>query len=397
MDTILHCNDLTCRANVPDQAVVTTCSHIFCIPCANRLGLSEPQDGQRRCPACKTDLNNADDAVITSLNPTEDYKTSILSGLSPTIIMECAGRGLGFWAYQMAQEITYQQYLATSLADRWNQLNTQMQNVADKEKEENKRLRQRLDGLRQRSTDLTSLMPFAALHAENANLIENNAALDRSYKEKAKAQQHISSLYQKLKAQQLAAGLEVAAENDADNVLAHANQQTRISAGQRPSKNVHARDFSDGSGGSDERRNRNRDYTWAQNNASQGYPVNAAPRNSGTSHSLPMNGPQQQSNRQRLPQPTFGTYNSTLFGGSGSGNSGLRQGTAQRGSYGNSQGYGQSGYDDENAPASRYGGNSMGSMGAGVRRGRPPGSIPLSRAAGVGPMRPGGYSGVSMR
>lgn len=146
MDTVLHCNDLTCRASVPDQAVVTTCSHVFCIPCANRLGLSEPQDGQRRCPACKTDLNSPDDAVITSLNPTEDYKTSILSGLSPTIIMECAGRGLGFWAYQMAQEITYQQYLATSLADRWNQLNAQMQNVADKEKEENKRLRQRLDG-----------------------------------------------------------------------------------------------------------------------------------------------------------------------------------------------------------------------------------------------------------
>ncbi|EME78556.1 uncharacterized protein MYCFIDRAFT_87847 [Pseudocercospora fijiensis CIRAD86] len=380
MDAVLHCNDLTCRANVPDQAVVTTCSHIFCIPCANRLGLSEPQDGQRRCPACKTDLTNPDDAVITSLNPTEDYKTSILSGLSPTIIMECAGRGLGFWAYQMAQEITYQQYLATSLADRWNQLNTQMQNVADKEKDENKRLRQRLD----------------ALHAENANLMENNAALDRSYKEKAKAQHQINNLYQKLKAQQLAAGLEVAAENDADNVLAHANQQTRISAAQRPTKNVHARDFSDGSGGSEERRNRHRDYTWSQNNASQGYQVSAAPRNSGTSHSLPMSGSQQQSNRQRLPQPAFGSYNSTFLGGTGLGNAGLRQGTVQRGPYGNSQGHGQSGYDDENVSNSRYGAGGMGGMSAGVRAGRPPGAIPLSRAGGVGPMRPGGYPGMRM-
>jgi E3 ubiquitin-protein ligase CCNP1IP1 len=39
------------------------------------------------------------------LNPSEDYKTSILSGLSPTIVMEIAGRGLAFWNYQMAQEM----------------------------------------------------------------------------------------------------------------------------------------------------------------------------------------------------------------------------------------------------------------------------------------------------
>jgi len=43
--------------------------------------------------------------VITNLNPTEDYKTSVLSGLSPNVIMECAGRALGFWAYQITQEV----------------------------------------------------------------------------------------------------------------------------------------------------------------------------------------------------------------------------------------------------------------------------------------------------
>lgn len=105
MDSTLHCNDLKCRSLCPDQAVVTTCSHIFCIPCAGRLGLTEARDGHRVCPACATQLVNPDDAVITSLNPTEDYKTSILSGLSPTIIMECAGRRLAFWAYQMVQEM----------------------------------------------------------------------------------------------------------------------------------------------------------------------------------------------------------------------------------------------------------------------------------------------------
>lgn len=105
MDTSLHCNDLSCRSLCPDRAVVTTCSHFFCLPCADRLGLSAPKDGRRQCPACASNLDNLDDAVVTSLNPTEDYKTSILSGFSPTVIMECAGRGLSFWNYQMAQEM----------------------------------------------------------------------------------------------------------------------------------------------------------------------------------------------------------------------------------------------------------------------------------------------------
>jgi E3 ubiquitin-protein ligase CCNP1IP1 len=51
-------------------------------------------------------LPNPDDVVVTNLNPTDDYKTSVLSGLSPNIIMECAGRALGFWAYQTTQEMS---------------------------------------------------------------------------------------------------------------------------------------------------------------------------------------------------------------------------------------------------------------------------------------------------
>lgn len=51
-------------------------------------------------------LPKPDDVVVTNLNPTDDYKTSVLSGLSPNIIMECAGKALGFWAYQTAQEMS---------------------------------------------------------------------------------------------------------------------------------------------------------------------------------------------------------------------------------------------------------------------------------------------------
>ena len=79
--------------------------HIFCLGCADGLGLSHPTADSRSCPACQTVLSNPDDAVSTVLNPTEDYKTSVLSGLDPNTIMECAGRALGFWAYQSTQEM----------------------------------------------------------------------------------------------------------------------------------------------------------------------------------------------------------------------------------------------------------------------------------------------------
>jgi E3 ubiquitin-protein ligase CCNP1IP1 len=105
MDFSLRCNSLKCRVHLTDRAVVTTCSHIFCVQCSESLGLASPPGSSRVCPACETHLSNPDDAVVTQLNPTEDYKTSVLSGLSPSIIMECAGRGLSFYSYQTTQEM----------------------------------------------------------------------------------------------------------------------------------------------------------------------------------------------------------------------------------------------------------------------------------------------------
>ena len=44
--------------------------------------------------------------MFAALNPTDDYKTSVLSGLSPSVIMEIAGRGMAFWTYQVTQEVS---------------------------------------------------------------------------------------------------------------------------------------------------------------------------------------------------------------------------------------------------------------------------------------------------
>jgi E3 ubiquitin-protein ligase CCNP1IP1 len=132
MDHTLRCNVLKCRKEVNDHAVVTTCwyvklpttpplpayfgSHVFCIDCSNRCQLSGQRDGQQPiCPACDTQLTNPDDVVIANLKPTEDYKTSVLSGLNPNVIMECAGRALNFWAYQAMQEMSVEKAAIESL------------------------------------------------------------------------------------------------------------------------------------------------------------------------------------------------------------------------------------------------------------------------------------------
>ncbi|KAF3350515.1 Rhamnolipids biosynthesis 3-oxoacyl-[acyl-carrier-protein] reductase [Verticillium dahliae VDG2] len=139
MEHSLKCNVLKCRQEITDRALVTTCSHIFCIDCAGRSGLAGQSERRSSCPACNSNLGNPDDAVIAILSPSEEYKTSVLSGLSPNIIMECAGRALSFWAYQTTQEMwvdagvraflhlltiasVYQKYLEKTLTDKYKAL-----------------------------------------------------------------------------------------------------------------------------------------------------------------------------------------------------------------------------------------------------------------------------------
>ncbi|KAF9452186.1 hypothetical protein P691DRAFT_722507 [Macrolepiota fuliginosa MF-IS2] len=134
MDTELKCNRLTCRGGLSDKAVVTTCSHIFCIDCANELFTAA-----RLCPACETSLTEPDDVVVCSLHPTNDYKTarfwciyaleSVLSGLSPSVILEICSRAISFWQYQIHQENSFQQAVIRNINDKNAQLQKQLENV----------------------------------------------------------------------------------------------------------------------------------------------------------------------------------------------------------------------------------------------------------------------------
>ncbi|KAH9845015.1 chiasma assembly [Teratosphaeria destructans] len=252
MDFALRCNSLKCREQLHDRAVVTTCSHIFCVPCSESLGLTSPNGSARLCPACQTQLINPDDAVITQLNPTEDYKTSVLSGFSPNIIMECASRGLSFYSYQTTQEIVYQEYLAKSLTDKYSSLSSQMDKVVHDANAEILSLRDKMSGKLHRIFPLDHQgQRQAAMHLEQKELEQKNHDLGEAYRDKSKQQQQLQRLYTSMKQQQLAAGIELAAEHNAEHVLQSAGvgKQAKGNAHDRHRLNRAGSNGSGGSGG----------------------------------------------------------------------------------------------------------------------------------------------------
>ncbi|KAJ5330433.1 hypothetical protein N7476_000216 [Penicillium atrosanguineum] len=177
--------------------------HIFCLECANSLGLSLPTAGGRRCPACQTLLSNPDDTVSTNLNPTDDYKTSVLSGLDPNTIMECTGRALGFWAYQSTQEIFYQDFLGKSLTEKYSNLNTQMDKVIHNANSEMSVLQNKISDIQ----------------AAQEQLEKKNQELADLNREKSKKLSQMTNLYNLLKARAMRTEMQTAASDTVSQTL----------------------------------------------------------------------------------------------------------------------------------------------------------------------------------
>lgn len=275
MEFILRCNDLKCRSQLHDQAVVTTCSHVFCTQCADTSGLSRAPNGNRQCPACGTQLVNPDDVVVSGLNPSEDYKTSVLSGLSPAVILECASRGLGFYTYQSSQEIIYQEYLAKSLAEKYSTLSQHMDQLIHDANAQIKTLQEKLQGMQ----------------VEMGAMEEKNHELVNAFREKSKAQHHLQQLYQKLKNQCMVPQVANAASNEADFAIqtAHGDRFvdkipgtragttnfTHINGGNRQGRQSmqHNREGSGSSGSSGHRLTGNYGPSPSWNNQSQSHDI----------------------------------------------------------------------------------------------------------------------------
>lgn len=117
MDGDLICNFKKCRKSLSKHAWVTSCSHIFC-----------EEDGAREfskaytCPACESSLSGTFDIIRIDLHPSDQYKSMVLAGQKPEIIMEVCTRALSFWTYQSHQERIYQEYVASKVKEKASQL-----------------------------------------------------------------------------------------------------------------------------------------------------------------------------------------------------------------------------------------------------------------------------------
>ncbi|XP_071846055.1 E3 ubiquitin-protein ligase CCNB1IP1-like isoform X2 [Apostichopus japonicus] len=107
------CNYKKCRKRISLHGWVTSCSHIFC-----------DEDGTREfnkhlsCPACDTHLPGKFDIIRIDLSPTEQYKSMVLAGQKPEVILEVCSRAISFWTYQVHQDRVYQEHVATKAKER---------------------------------------------------------------------------------------------------------------------------------------------------------------------------------------------------------------------------------------------------------------------------------------
>ncbi|KAF7537043.1 hypothetical protein G7054_g4051 [Neopestalotiopsis clavispora] len=177
MEHTLRCNALKCRRELTDKALVTT--------------------------SCNVSLTNPDDAVIANLRPTEDYKTSVLSGLSPNVIIECASRALNFWAYQTIQQIIYQEHVSKALVDKYTNLTIDLDKV-----------------ITDANTQITTLNnKVSSMDLDQQALRRKNEELAVALKEKNKKLMQTQELYDKLKRRAMMGQMQHAAENAVDSNL----------------------------------------------------------------------------------------------------------------------------------------------------------------------------------
>ena len=250
MDFQLRCNHLRCRGKLKDKAVVTTCSHIFRLACSDSSSLGAGDSASRSCPACGTILDKPFDVTVAILRPTDDYKMSILSGLSPTIIMECANSGMAFWAYQSSQEIYYQEHANKSLKQQLDVKNQELSVVKSSAQNEISKLE---DSLQHASDKISKLSRTLA------ELEEGRKSLERD-------RNKFRNQYEKLKQKALVPGIESAAE---ENAAFAAQGGGGDYGGMFPPR---TRTESEGSGGRDPRN----DYFSAPNGNSRNVPQSAS-------------------------------------------------------------------------------------------------------------------------
>ncbi|KAG2194022.1 hypothetical protein INT47_009913 [Mucor saturninus] len=120
----IHCNVVKCRK--PLSAEQRVCKYIQTYNYSlnhNHDRPALPLVRELVCPACHTTLSEgSDDIIITQLNPTEEYKSSVLAGLKPDIILDVCARAIAFYEYQTSQELAFRAVIQKSTQEKYNEL-----------------------------------------------------------------------------------------------------------------------------------------------------------------------------------------------------------------------------------------------------------------------------------
>ncbi|XP_033099859.1 E3 ubiquitin-protein ligase CCNB1IP1-like isoform X2 [Anneissia japonica] len=111
MDFDMVCNSKKCRKRLSGFAWVTSCSH----------GAREFNKSYS-CPACESNLSSKLDIIRIDLSPSEQYKSMVLAGQRPEVVLEVSARAIAFWTYQVHQERVFQEYTINKTKDRQNQM-----------------------------------------------------------------------------------------------------------------------------------------------------------------------------------------------------------------------------------------------------------------------------------
>ncbi|KAM0793548.1 hypothetical protein ACM66B_000985 [Microbotryomycetes sp. NB124-2] len=75
-----------------------------------------------------------EDVVQTVLNPPDSYKTSVLSGLTPPLILDIASRAMNFYTYQVQQEGAFQALILKNAQERVAVLEAQLSTITTEAK-----------------------------------------------------------------------------------------------------------------------------------------------------------------------------------------------------------------------------------------------------------------------
>ncbi|GAA5846909.1 hypothetical protein JCM5353_006014 [Sporobolomyces roseus] len=138
-------------------AIVTSCSHIYCIDCATNIF-----DNHNVCPACDAVLYEAEELVRCNLRPSESWKSTILSGLPPNVILDIASRAFSFHSYQITQGKAYDEKIIGDLRERTAILEAELASTQHDAAAEIDPVQQDLDVERRRNHE------FQEMHKQNS-------------------------------------------------------------------------------------------------------------------------------------------------------------------------------------------------------------------------------------